>query len=304
MADRTPNAFYHYSSKIYSYTQGGITTVNWGLKPTADNNIGITDDGVFITSPASTTLYVVVRSRSRTTYVNSDRRLAGGINMNTTTNKNLCYKFGVLGNGSRNAELAIFLGNASMDHKTATYVCSTLTTNGLAYKDKLNLMVDKVEVCYKTSDSEVVYTTGICLYGTLNDQFIDGGGFIIARAVPISGDGFVAEESDGSSNGSILFHSNTGKVIGRFSGTNVASTSATIITQSLSTAVLASNDGLCAVSCMCMADGEARWLSHKNGIYKIYQGATPLKSIPGEKVTIKGHDFVGLTYGPFYARMS
>lgn len=304
MADRTPNAFYHYSSKIYSYTQGGITTVDWGLNARADGNIGITDNGVFISSADQSVLYLIPRSKTRTTTVNSSNRLAGGINMNTTYSTDWCYKFGVLGNGSRKAELGIFLGHVEMSHAKAAYVCSTLTTNSLAYKDKLNLMVDKVEVCYKTSDSEVVYTTGICLYGTLNDQFIDGGGFIIARAVPISGDGFVAEESDGSSNGSILFHSNTGKVIGRFSGTNITSTSATIISQSLPTAVMTSNDGLCAVSCMCMADGEARWLSHKNGIYKIYQGSTPLSGVPGEKVTIKGHDFVGLTYGPFYARMS
>lgn len=304
MADRTPNAFYHYSSKIYSYTQGGITTVEWKLNEVATNNISITDDGVFVARANIGVAFAITKEPTRVTTVNSGKCLAGGINMNTGTSIYSCYKFGVMGNANKTATLAIWFGDTKMDNQHATYICNSLTTNRLDWKDKLNLMVDKVEVCYKTSGSEVVYTTGICLYGTLNDKFINGGGFIIARAVPISGDGFVAEESDGSSNGSILFHSNTGKVIGHFSGTNVTSTSATIISQSLPTAVMTSNDGLCAVSCMCMADGEARWLSHKNGIYKIYQGATPLSGVPGEKVTIKGHDFVGLTYGPFYARMS
>ena len=304
MADRTPNAFYHYSSKIYSYTQGGVTTVQWGLKEVATNNTSITDDGVFVARGNISVAYAIPKAPTRVTTVNSAKCLAGGINMNTSTNIYSCYKFGVVGGANKTAKLAIWFGDTQMDNQHATYICNSLTTNMLDWKDKLNLMVDKVEVCYKTSGSEVVYTTGICLYGTLNDKFINGGGFIIARAVPISGDGFVAEESDGSSNGSILFHSNTGNVIGLLSGTNVASTSATIISQSLPTAVMASNDGLCAVSGMGMVEGEARWLSHKNGIYKIYQGATLLSGVPGEKVTIKGHDFVGLTYGPFYARMS
>ena len=67
---------------------------------------------------------------------------------------------------------------------------------------------------------------------------------------------------------------------------------------------MVSNDGICAVSCMCIADGNAAWLSHKNGIYKLYQGPNPLNGMPGEKITIKGHEFVCLAYGPFYARMS
>ena len=67
---------------------------------------------------------------------------------------------------------------------------------------------------------------------------------------------------------------------------------------------MVSNDGLAAVSCMASGNGEARWLGYKNGIYKIYQGPTPHYGMPGERVTIKGHEFVCIVYGPFYARLS
>ena len=76
------------------------------------------------------------------------------------------------------------------------------------------------------------------------------------------------------------------------------------ISQAIPEAVLCSNDGIMAVSMLAKTSKGAYWLGYKNGIYKLYQGATPLNGMPGEKITIKGHEFVCLAYGPFYARMS
>ena len=55
---------------------------------------------------------------------------------------------------------------------------------------------------------------------------------------------------------------------------------------------------------MAGVDGKARWMGYKNGIYKLYHGTKPLYGMPGESVTIKGHEFRCLAYSPFYARMS
>ena len=86
-------------------------------------------------------------------------------------------------------------------------------------------------------------------------------------------------------------------------GTNVTSVSDTIST-AMSDSVLESNTGILAVACMVSGDGYARWVGYKNGVYKVYQGSKPLYGMPGERMTIKGHEFVCLAYGPFYARLS
>ena len=67
---------------------------------------------------------------------------------------------------------------------------------------------------------------------------------------------------------------------------------------------LVSNTGVVAVNCVCMADGVAHWLGWKNGLYKLYNGSAPMAGVPNEKVTIKGHDFVSLGYGPYYMRIN
>ena len=314
MADRMPNAVYHYRAQIANFTwpySGGHSFNGCAFK-----NKHISDNGVF--TMASNPIdgdtyrdYVLPRSSSRTANANPKGYMIGGLNMSTGTALSTCYTFGVTNDGRHTGIACLPIWSLTTDTNLSSNVTyANRKWNGASYSysanegDNVNFMVDKVEVCYKTSNSEIVYITGISILHTLNNVFKGGAGFIIARSVPISGDGFIAEEEGGSTNGSIVFGSVSGSVVCCIRGTNISTTSATIISQSIPNSAMVSNDGVCAVSCMCMADGNAAWLSHKNGIYKLYQGPNPLNGMPGEKITIKGHEFVCLAYGPFYARMS
>ena len=312
MADRTPNAVYHYRAQIANFAWPSHDGHKFSSNP-LDSTVGfISDNGVFTSEDGygSYSYYVLPRSSSRMVGSNPSKKMLGGLNMNTGTKEQTCYTFGVTNNGRNTGVVCLPIWSLSYSASPSSVEYNTCTWNGarLSYStdagNKVNMMVDKVEVCYKTLNSEIVYITGISVLNTVNGVFKEGDGFIIARSVPISGDGFIAEEDGGSTNGSVVFRSVSGSVLGRIKGTNIFTTSATIISQSIPDSAMVSNDGVCAVSCMCMADGNAAWLSHKNGIYKLYQGSKPLYSMPGERMTIKGHEFVCLAYGPFYARLS
>lgn len=306
MADRMPNASYHYQATVLSWVNPGYG--GWEPSSYPKENYSLSDNGVFIQGKDGNEYFGCPRSASRITTVNPNKCTLGGINMNTSDSQTACYKFGMSSNDSNTNIMVIGIYYGNTTPSNTTYVGRVYTGCSLSASppkgSKLVITADKVEICYKTSDSEIVYMTGISLLATVDGEFYKGSGFIIARSVPISGDGYIAEEEGGSSNGSTLFDSVSGAVIGCFPGTNVSTTSAIIISQSIPDSAMVGNDGICAVSCMCMADGNAAWLSHKNGIYKIYQGPKPLYGMPGDKITIKGHEFVCLAYGPFYARMS
>lgn len=313
MADRMPNAVYHYRAQILNFTEPSYGGHKFASNPLTSTAGFISDNGVFTCSQnsgGSYSHYVFPRSSSRIVGSNLGGKMIGGLNMNTGTKEQTCYTFGVTNDGQHSGIVCLPIWSLSYSASPSSVEYSSRTWNGasLTYGgrtgDKVNMMVDKVEVCYKTLNSEIVYITGISVLNTMNGAFKGGDGFIIARSVPISGDGFIAEEGGGSTNGSVVFKSVSGSVLGRIKGTNISATSATIISQSIPNSAMVSNDGVCAVSCMCMANGNAAWLSHKNGIYKLYQGPNPLNGMPGEKITIKGHEFVCLAYGPFYARMS
>ena len=313
MADRMPNAVYHYRAQIADFTWPYSGGHKFASNPLTSTNGLISDNGVFTSTrkgSGSYSYYVLPRSSSRMVGSNLGNKMLGGLNMNTGTYEQTCYTFGVTNNGRNSGIVCLPIWSLSSSASSSSVEYSTRTWHGASYTysadtgNKVNMMVDKVEVCYKTLNSEIVYITGISVLTIINNNFDGGAGFIIARSVPISGDGFIAEEDGGSTNGSVLFRSVSGSVLGRIKGTNISATSATIISQSIPDSAMVSNDGICAVSCMCMADGNAAWLSHKNGIYKLYQGPTPLNGMPGEKITIKGYEFVCLAYGPFYARMS
>lgn len=313
MADRMPNAVYHYRAQIANFVWPHSGGHKFSSNP-LDSTVGfISDNGVFTSEDGygSYSYYMLPRSSSRMVGSNPSKKMLGGLNMNTGTKDQTCYTFGVTNNGRNTSGIVCLpIWSLSYSASPSSVEYRTCTWNGGSYSystdtnNKVNMMVDKVEVCYKTLNSEIVYITGISVLTIINDNFDGGTGFIIARSVPISGDGFIAEEEGGSTNGSVVFRSVSGSVLGHIKGTNISATSATIISQSIPNSAMVSNDGICAVSCMCMADGNAAWLSHKNGICKLYQGATPLNGMPGEKITIKGHEFVCLAYGPFYARMS
>lgn len=76
------------------------------------------------------------------------------------------------------------------------------------------------------------------------------------------------------------------------------------LTSGFSDDIISANSGLTAVSCMIDVGGKAHWLGWKNGIYKIFQGPSPINGVLGERLTIKGHKFVCLANGPFYARLT
>ena len=313
MADRMPNAVYHYRAQIANFT---MPRAGHMFDECAFDNKCLSDNGVFtmVQNPIDGNAYrdyILPRSSSRTANFNPKGYMIGGLNMNTGTALSTCYTFGVTNDGSHSGIVCLPIFSATTNTNLtspARYINRTWSGASYSYStdtgNKVNMMVDKVEVCYKTLNSEIVYITGISVLTIINNNFNGGAGFIISRSVPISGDGFIAEEVGGSTNGSVVFKSVSGSVLGCIKGTNISATSATIISQSIPDSAMVSNDGICAVSCMCMADGNAAWLSHKNGIYKLYQGSTPLNGMPGERITIKGHEFVCLAYGPFYARMS
>lgn len=312
MADRMPNAVYHYRAQILNFTEPSYGGHKFASNP-LDSTVGfISDNGVFTSEDGygSYSYYVLPRSSSRMVGSNPSKKMLGGLNMNTGTKEQTCYTFGVTNDGQHSGIVCLPIWSLPYSASPSSAEYSSRTWNGASLNyggntgDKVNMMVDKVEVCYKTLNSEIVYITGISVLNTMNGVFKGGDGFIISRSVPISGDGFIAEEGGGSTNGSVVFKSVSGSVLGRIKGTNISATSAKIISQSIPNSAMVSNDGVCAVSCMCMANGNAAWLSHKNGIYKLYQGPNPLNGMPGEKITIKGHEFVCLAYGPFYARMS
>lgn len=188
--------------------------------------------------------------------------------------------------------------------------------------------VNKVEVCYNTgftSTNEIVYATGFTFYSAANknndirlpklstltstDDDNSTKNIIICRLIPFAEDyPFLTYTTNPTTYvcyaPSIVFNGLTGQIYYVLCDSESPVTLVSGISQAIPEAVLCSNDGIMAVSMLAKTSKGAYWLGYKNGIYKLYQGATPLKGMPGEKITIKGHEFVCVAYGPFYARMS
>ena len=188
--------------------------------------------------------------------------------------------------------------------------------------------VNKVEVCYNTgftSTNEIVYATGFTFYSAANknndirlpklstltstDDDNSTKNIIICRLIPFAEDyPFLTYTTNPTTYvcyaPSIVFNGLTGQIYYVLCDSESPVTLVSGISQAIPEAVLCSNDGIMAVSMLAKTSKGAYWLGYKNGIYKLYQGATPLNGMPGEKITIKGHEFVCLAYGPFYARLS
>lgn len=188
--------------------------------------------------------------------------------------------------------------------------------------------VNKVEVCYNTgftSTNEIVYATGFTFYSAANknndirlpklstltstDDDNSTKNIIICRLIPFAEDyPFLTYTTNPTTYvcyaPSIVFNGLTGQIYYVLCDSESPVTLVSGISQAIPEAVLCSNDGIMAVSMLAKTSKGAYWLGYKNGIYKLYQGAIPLNGMPGEKITIKGHEFVCLAYGPFYARMS
>lgn len=322
MANLLPNAVYHSKAVIKSCTYGD--KVEFGMYPL--HSVPLSDTGVFVRNPSMSSMTNAAFCGMNGTRITTPYYYDGavsGINMdvvpcNNTSNLRKCWSFGIAGTGySQTVGNAILyigcppfepnsqLYSRSDAKKVGSIPVDTILSTG-STGSKLSLTVDKTEICYANSSKskELVYITGVSMLCAMDGRIMDDVSFIIARAIPISGTGFInVEQTGGSTNGSFIFTTD-GSVIDCIAGDNISSLSSGTISQAIPDDAMVSNDGLAAVSCMASGNGEARWLGYKNGIYKIYQGPTPHYGMPGERVTIKGHEFVCIVYGPFYARLS
>lgn len=322
MANLLPNAVYHSKAVIKSFTYGD--GVSFGSYPL--HSVPLSDTGVFVRNPSMSSMTKAAFCGMNATRITTPYYYAGavsGINMdvvpcNNTSDLRKCWSFAISGTGnSETAGIAILyigcppfepnslLYSRSDAKKVGSIPVDTILSTG-STGSKLSLTVDKTEICYANSSKskELVYITGVSMLCAMDGRIMDDVSFIIARAIPISGTGFInVEQTGGSTNGSFIFTTD-GSVIDCIAGDNISSLSSGTISQAIPDDAMVSNDGLAAVSCMASGNGEARWLGYKNGIYKIYQGPMPHYGMPGERVTIKGHEFVCIVYGPFYARLS
>lgn len=322
MANLLPNAVYHNKAVIKSVTYGD--KVAFGAAPL--HSIPLNDTGVFVRNPSGISMTNAAFCGMNATRITNPYYSAGavsGINMDVVPYRNSSdlekfWSFAIAGTGQASTEgiAILYIGRPPLSPNSSLFNMSTVKRVGSIPVDtilstgstgsKLSLTVDKTEICYANSSKskELVYITGVSMLCAMDGNIMDDVSFIIARAVPISGTGFInVEQAGGSTNGSFIFTTN-GSVIDCIAGDNISSLSSGTISQAIPDDAMVSNDGLAAVSCMASGNGEARWLGYKNGIYKIYQGPTPHYGMPGERVTIKGHEFVCIVYGPFYARLS
>lgn len=307
------------ANKFYSYKAS--YPKSYGISGAAKYNIANDDSGVF----------VLVGKVSNAGFGPLDHRISasngfvggttsnygsyGGINMCTINDPHKYWTFGVgisSAGGSRlclNLWRGITIPNANANNGTIK------ATSSFEYAPSLRLSVSvyKTEVAYrppKTVSTEYVYATGLSAIAFAEDGSIKGHEtMILARAAPTDGTGYPTLGNVSGMTGtyctdaSVVF-SDAGKVLGILESNDAAAVTSTNISTSFPEEALSANDGIIAVSCMAGVDGKARWMGYKNGIYKLYHGTKPLYGMPGESVTIKGHEFRCLAYSPFYARMS
>lgn len=304
-----PNSVYHSKCVVLSKTCTNayalISLGNMHMNTVSDNGVFVgeevkTGNVYYIGCPMSDSRYT-----ERYKYSSGYYPPNGGINMDTSTSGANLYSFGVGGNGSGGSSyVALFITkgrgiNTSLPDADKKLVSPTNTEMGIAAGVTAEILVEKMEVCTKNDGKEFTHITGLTLEVLTNNNYAYRDGIIIARSVPINGSGF----ADSTSNGSVVFTS-SGSSNMVISGDNAAAITSNEIAQAMPDSVMAGNDRIVALSCMASTDGNAQWLGYKNGIYKLYNGPTPHYGMPGERVTIKGHEFVCIAYGPFYARLS
>lgn len=271
------------------------------------------DDGVFkvdiYNGTTHGTIYEAQPDRAKVS--NPDLASFGSTNMSTTNCYGMCVKFkGTYIDGVRGYRLAMSVTKGS----TGTHSNIVYTSKDVTVPKTCSARVEKVdfveEIPYFETGigqrtGEIVYASGWTLFSPNDDGSIhDVCSIILARCT--TSEKPTLKRSSGNvprcENSSLVFSDNGSKLYALLgdNGTPVSSK----VSTSMPKDAIAGNNGLLAVSCMATLDGKAAWLGYKNGIYKLYQGPTPLNGMPGEKITIKGHEFVCLAYGPFYARMS
>lgn len=274
-----------------------------------------TDDGVFMTDGYNSLEHGTISTATpmRARYKSSANKDSfGSTNMSTSSAYGMCIR--KIRGGQIGSKKASQIQISITKGTTATNSSIVYTNDEIwVYSDGV-ARVDKVDFVEKISytetgigprNGEIVYASGWTVFSFKSDGTIyDKQSIILARCTSsekptlLYGGGNIPR----CENSSLVF-SDDGSKLYALIGNNGTPLSSKVSTSIPDDAVV-SNNGLLAVSCMTSLDGQAAWLGYKNGIYKIYQGPKPLYGMPGERMTIKGHEFVCLAYGPFYARLS
>lgn len=304
-----PTNFYvteaHYSA---NHGFGGFTT-DWAC---------LRDSGVFVTTNPGDSgweSYSFGQMPYRVTTLNNDRRSFGGLNMYTPdsgANSFALISWVMTTHETMKVQLSFYDSNGSNTAQSNNHGKYNFNVPTISQKAN-SLWIRKTEAAFPTQyteadagekTGEIVYATGLSLFdGDTNLQSV-----IIARVVDLDGSGYpsMRKATDGAlycDNGSIIFDRN-GNIKGTIKGNNISDLCGTSVIQSIPDKAMVGNGGIVALSCMAKGASTAVWLSHKNGIYKLYQSTTPLIGMPGDRVTIKGNEFACLAYGPFYVRLS
>ena len=303
------------ANKFYSYEASYLKQFSFstGTRGNLTNN----DSGVFVvTNNGSTTgfgplNYRVSASNGAIASTITNIGSYSGINMCTKNDTEEYWTFGVcLHRSNKSLYLALWRGTNTVNCMDANITIKPELSIPYTSDQKLSVSVYKTEVAYQNSPLEYVYATGLSLIAFTEDGSISGHEtMILARAAPTDGTGYPTLGAISGMTGtyctdaSVVF-SDTGKVLGILESNDAAAVTSANISTSFPEEALSANDGIIAISCMAAVDGKARWMSYDNGIYKLYHGTKPLYGMPGESVTIKGHEFRCLAYSPFYARMS
>lgn len=215
------------------------------------------------------------------------------------------------------------------DNRVVHLRCGNRIDTGLYWNQDVDgyysNFVHKVEICHENSELnyEHVYITGFTFFSadgpsngirlpdfsdlTSSDDDNSTKSIIICRLIPLKNDyPLISKDSNGyyCNAPSVVFNGLTEQIYHVMHDSESEVTSVFGLSQAIPEKALCSNDGIIAVSMLAKTAKGAYRLGYKNGIYKVYQGSKPLYGMPGERMTIKGHEFVCLAYGPFYARLS
>ena len=275
------------------------------------------DSGVFVTTNpgnAGWESYSFGQEPYRVTTINNDLRSFGGLNMYTPdsgTNSFALVSWVMTTYETMKVQLSFYNSSGSNSANSDNHGKYDFNVPTISQKAN-SLWIRKTEVAFPTQHfqsgagetmGEIVYATGLSLFdGDTNLQSV-----IIARVVDLDGSGYPSMRKNNGipycDNGSIIFDGK-GNIKGTIKGNNISDLCGTSVIQSIPDKAMVGNGGIAALSCMAKGASTAVWLSHKNGIYKLYQGSKPLCGMPGDRVTIKGNEFACLAYGPFYVRLS
>lgn len=268
------------------------------------------DDGVFRVDYYDSTTHgeIYTAQPGRAGYSTASRESFGSTNMSTTNRYGMCVMRTSGDGGTAGLQMSVTQGRYATD-SNRIYSTDTMRVSyaGSAKIEKVEFVeeIPYFETYIGQRTGEIVYASGWTLFGLSDDGSIRGTrSIILARCITSEKPTLLwtRQNVPRCENSSLVF-SGDGSKLCAFIGDNGTPLSSKVST-SMPEDAIAGNNGLLAVSCMATLDGKAAWLGYKNGIYKLYQGPTPLVGMPGETITIKGHEFVCLAYGPFYARLS